>query len=218
VWDLISKLLKNPERLRAGLDDMIEQERAGMRGDPDQEAASWLERLSEVEQERRGYLRFAAKGHMTDEELDEALAELEETRTTAEEELAAIRGRKEILQELERDRDALLESYVEMTPEALDALTPEEHRQVYGMLRLRIEVAADGTMEAQGILRKNWRPAGSDGLCENGLASLCRTTTCRLLSHGVCSLRSHPRGSRRAIYARSCKRTSENPPSTHSGE
>jgi hypothetical protein len=172
VWDLISRLLKNPERLRAGLDEMIEQERAGMRGDPDQEAASWLERLSEAEQERRGYLRFAAKGHMTDEELDEALAELEETRTTAEEELAAIRGRKEILQELERDRDALLESYVEMTPEALDALTPEEHRQVYGMLRLRVEVAADGTMEAQGILRENCRLAGSDGLCENGLASL----------------------------------------------
>src|SRR5215216_4370123 len=172
VWNLVSGLLKHPARVRAGLDEMIEQERAGMRGDPDQEAASWLERLSEVEQERRGYLRFAAKGHMTDEELDEALAELEETRTTAEEELAAIRSRKEILQELERDRDALLESYVEMTPEALDALTPEEHRQVYGMLRLRVEVAADGTMEAQGILRANWRPAGSDGLCDPGLASL----------------------------------------------
>ena len=129
---------------------MIEQEGAGMRGDPDQEAAAWLERLAEVEQERRGYLRIAAKGHMTDDELDEALAELEETRTTAEDELAAIRGRKEILEELERDRDALLESYAQMTPEALDALTPEERRQVYGMLRLRAEVAADGTMVARG--------------------------------------------------------------------
>jgi site-specific DNA recombinase len=77
VWDLISRLLKNPERLRAGLDEMIEQERAGMRGDPDQEAASWLEKISEVEQERRGYLRFAAKGHMGDDELEEALAEAE---------------------------------------------------------------------------------------------------------------------------------------------
>ncbi len=95
-----------------------------MRGDPDQEAASWLEKLSEVEQERRGYLRFAAKGHMTDEELDEALAELEEIRMMAEDELAIIRGRKENLEELERDRDALLESYAEMTPEGLDALTP----------------------------------------------------------------------------------------------
>jgi hypothetical protein len=142
-----------------------------MRGDPDQEAASWLEKLSEVEQERRGYLRFAAKGHMTDEELDEALAELEEIRMMAEDELAIIRGRKEILEELERDRDALLESYAEMTPEGLDALTPEERRQVYGMLRLRVEVAADGTMEAQGILSEDWRPACSDGLCGNGLAS-----------------------------------------------
>jgi hypothetical protein len=142
-----------------------------MRGDPDQEAASWLEKLSEVEQERRGYLRFAAKGHMTDEELDEALAELEEIRMMAEDELAIIRGRKEILEELERDRDALLESYAEMTPEGLDALTPEERRQVYGMLRLRVEVAVDGTMEAQDILSEDWRPACSDGLCENGLAS-----------------------------------------------
>ena len=147
MWDLISRLLKHPERLRAGLDGMIEQERR-YAGDPDQEATSWLEKLSEVEQERRGYLRFAAKGHMTDEELDEALAELEKIRMTAEDELAVIRGRKENLEELERDRDALLESYAEMTPEGLDALTPEERRQVYGMLRLRVEVAADGTMEA----------------------------------------------------------------------
>ena len=43
-----------------------------MRGNPDQEAASWLEKISEVEQERRGYPRFAAKGHMGDDELEEA--------------------------------------------------------------------------------------------------------------------------------------------------
>ena len=44
---------------------------------------------------------------MTDEELDEELAELEEIRMTAEDELAVIQGRKENLEELERDRDAL---------------------------------------------------------------------------------------------------------------
>ncbi len=58
-----------------------------MRGDPDREAAYWLEKLSEVEQERRGYLRLAAKGHMTDDDLAEALTELEDTRATAEREL-----------------------------------------------------------------------------------------------------------------------------------
>jgi hypothetical protein len=84
--------------------------------------------------------------------------------------------------DLERDRDALLESYTEITPEALDALTPEERRQVYGMLRLRIEVAADGTIEARGILgecvhvqRENGRLVSEEVLCENGLASLCNT-------------------------------------------
>ena len=80
--------------------------------------------------------------------------------------------------DLERDRDALLESYTEITPEALDALTPEERRQVYGMLRLRIEVAADGTIEARGILgecvhvqRENGRLVSEEVFCENGLAS-----------------------------------------------
>src|SRR5829696_4063732 len=47
------------------------------------------------------------------------------------------------------------------------------------------------------------------------LGSLCSTTTCRTLSRGVSGLRRHPRGSRRAFYARSCIRTSENTPSTH---
>ena len=69
-----------------------------------------------------------------------------------------------------------------MTPEGLDALTLEERRQVYGMLRLRVEVAAGGTMEAQGILSENvcvqhedGRPASEEAFCENCLASLCKS-------------------------------------------
>jgi site-specific DNA recombinase len=186
VWGLVSTLLRNPERLRAGLEEMIEKERAGTRGDPDREANAWLEKLSEVEQERRGYLRLAAKGHMDDDELGEALSELEETRVTAETELEAIRGRKATLEELERDRDALLESYAGMLPDALDNLAPEERRQVYLMLRLRVEVDADGHMEAQGILSENVRlceneeALGKDSLCENRLASLSTTSPKRV--------------------------------------
>jgi hypothetical protein len=40
----------------------------------------------------------------------------------------------------------------------------------------------------------------------------------RSRSRGVVGLRSHPRASQSEIYARSCKRTSENSTSTHSGE
>ena len=151
VWEFVSGLLKEPERLRAGLERLIEQERAAMRGDPEQEARAWLEKLSEVDQERRGYLRLAAKGRITDEELDEALSELEETRKMAERELETLRGRRKVLEELERDRDALLERYARMVPPALDELTAEERHQVYKMLRLQVLSYRDGALEVIGV-------------------------------------------------------------------
>src|ERR671912_363263 len=162
VWNLISSLLKDPGRLKAGFEEMIEQERAGLRGDPDQEAKTWLEKLSEVDQERRGYLRLAAKGVLTDEELDEALAELEETRETAEKELRTISARRETLEKLERDKEALLEYYARMTPDALDALEPEERHQVYKMLRITVEVCADGSLEVSGVLGDSFVSGNQD--------------------------------------------------------
>jgi hypothetical protein len=162
VWDLISGLLKDPRRLKAGLEEMIEQERAGLRGDPDQEAKSWLAKLAEVDQERRGYLRLAAKGHLTDEELDEALAELEDARETAEKELRAVRAHRDVLEALERDKDALLESYARMTPAELDTLSPEERHQIYKMLRLTVEVSPDGSLEVTGVLRDSFVSENED--------------------------------------------------------
>jgi hypothetical protein len=176
VWGLVSSLLKDPERLRAGLEQLIEQERSAMRGDPEREVKAWLEKLSEVDQERRGYLRLAAKGHITDDELAEEFAALDETRATAERELEALQGRRKVIEELERDRDALLEYYAGMVPEALEKLTCEERRQVYGMLRLRVKVSADGSLEATGILRDNLHILYEDDPTIEG-NNLCETDT-----------------------------------------
>jgi len=162
VWDLISGLLKDPQRLSASLEEMIEHERAGLRGDPDQEAKSWLAKLSEIDQERRGYLRLAAKGRLTDEELDELLVELEDAHETAEKELRAVRARRKVLENLERDRDALLESYASMTPAALDALSPEERHHVYKMLRLTVEISPDGALDVSGVLRDSFVSENQD--------------------------------------------------------
>jgi hypothetical protein len=152
---------------------MIEQERGGIRGNPERDINAWLEKLAEVEQERRGYLRLAAKDRMTDAELDQALGELEETREAAEREIGALRGRKESLEALERDRDALLDYYAQMVPEALDALTPEERQQVYAMLRLEVEVDANGQMEARGVLSAFVMGPGEEEpeFCESGVTS-----------------------------------------------
>jgi hypothetical protein len=87
--------MKSPETLRADLESMIELERQEMRGDPDREAKVWLDKLADANQERRGCLRLAARGRMSDEDLDEALAELEEARKTARRELETLKHRWE---------------------------------------------------------------------------------------------------------------------------
>jgi hypothetical protein len=144
-----------PTRLHDGkgacvVNAMIEQEREGLRGDPDSEVKVWLDKLAEADEERRGYQRLAAKGLMTDEELDRTLAELEETHKLARRELKSLSQRREKIVELERDRDALLESYVSMVPEAMDSLTPQERHQIYKVLRLRVVAGTDGRVEASG--------------------------------------------------------------------
>src|SRR5918998_1220825 len=133
VWEFVSDLLTDSERLRTDLDAKV-----------------WLEKLTQVDQERRSYQRLAAKGHMTDEELDEELAELAETRKIAERELEALRGRRERIEEMERDRDALLDNYARMAPEALNVLVPEERHQVYRILRLRAAIMMDGSVDVSG--------------------------------------------------------------------
>jgi hypothetical protein len=64
-----------PEDSLAGLKRMIEKERkAASRGNPEAEAKAWLQELAMIEVERKGWLRHAARGKMSDAELDEELA------------------------------------------------------------------------------------------------------------------------------------------------
>ena len=154
VWELVSGLLKDPERLRAGLDEMIEAERAGMRGNPEAGAQTWLGRLAALDGKRSRYQDMAAAGLITFDELGAKLRALEEQRTMAEEELRKVRLHRARLEELERDKETLLHDYARMVPEALDELTGEEHHQVYRMLRLRVHVYPDGDLDVQGVLRE----------------------------------------------------------------
>ena len=151
VWDFVRGIMLNPEELCSDLDQAIELERDGWRGDPEEEARRWLEKLSEVDEERRGFLRLSAKGRITDTELDEELAHLEDARKTAERELEALRGQKERLEQMERDRDAVLEHYAALAPEALDALTSEERHRLYKMLGLKVLMAKSGDLELEMV-------------------------------------------------------------------
>jgi hypothetical protein len=118
----------------------IELERSVVHGDPGREMKLWTEKLSEVGHKRAKYQEMAASALITFDELRSRLSELEETRRTAESELAALRNHQEHVQQMEQDRDALLESHMRIAPEALESLAPKERHQLYKMLRLEVTV------------------------------------------------------------------------------
>jgi site-specific DNA recombinase len=167
VWNYVSGVMKNPEELRADLDRMIELERRGTRGDPSKDAKLWAEKLVEVDRKRAKYQEAFAADAMTLPELKAYLAQLDETRKTAEHELEAIRGHEEYVRTLEADRDALLDSLEAQAPERLDSLTPEQRHQWYKLLKLKAAVFADGRVEiswAGGAFR--------EAVCETETLSL----------------------------------------------
>jgi hypothetical protein len=150
VWDFVSGLLKKPDLLRAGLKKLIEEERSVSRGNPDREVKAWAKTLAEVDSKRSAYQDQQAEGLITLDELREKLAILESTRAVARRELDALKERRERVETLERDADALLEHYAVMVPEALEDLTSEERHDIYKMLRLKVIVSADKPTEETG--------------------------------------------------------------------
>ncbi len=154
VWNLVLSLLRDPERLRAVLDKLIDEERRAHQGDPEREARAWLKKIAEVDRTRGRYQDMAAEGLITFDELRIKLAALEDTREAARRELDALADRRERLAELEGDKAALLETYSEKASEGLDYFTPEERHQAYKKLRLAILIHPGGDLEVTGVLRQ----------------------------------------------------------------
>ena len=69
---------------------------------------------------------------------------------TTEAELHTLQRRTEHLARLERDRDALLESYTGLMPDAIDALGPQERYGVYRMIGMKAHLATYGSFDPSG--------------------------------------------------------------------
>lgn len=149
VWEIVCLILTDPEQLRDDLERMMELERDGIRGDPEREVSAWLDKLSEVDCKRARFQDMAAEGLINFDELRDKIGSLEEIKETAEHELEVIKGRRERMAELERDKEALLETYTRMASEKLKALTPGECRQLYKMLQLKAVARGEGTVEVE---------------------------------------------------------------------
>jgi hypothetical protein len=144
VWKFVSGLLKDPERIRVGMNALIDRERAAGIHDMGEQAAAWTKKLEECDRLRGAYQDQQAAGHMTLEELGSKIKGLEETRRLAQAELESLEAREERVKALEKDRDALVESWSETIPEDLDRLTGDERNKVYRMLRLEVTPVPEG--------------------------------------------------------------------------
>ena len=159
VWTFVSNLLREPETIRVGMERLIEEERTSKAQDPEHEAELWAQRIADCDRRRSAYQDQQAAGLMSLEELGSKLKDLDNTRRIAEQELAALKDHRRRVQDLEQDRDALLESMAEMVPEALDSLTGEEKSRAYRMLRLEVTPTTEG-YDVSGALCTSVTPSG----------------------------------------------------------
>ena len=144
VWTFVSNLLRGPATIRVGMERLIEKERTSQAQNPEHETELWAQKIADCAQRRSAYQDQQAAGLMSLEELGSKLRDLDNTRRIAERELAALKDHRRRVQDLEQDRDVLLESMAEMVPEALDSLTGEEKSRIYRMLRLEVTPTTEG--------------------------------------------------------------------------
>ena len=136
-----------PERLRAGVARMLEDER---RYDPQHEMRVWAKRLAEVDAIRSRYQEMAAEDLIDFDELRAKLGALEADRKTAARELEAVRDRAERLASLKLETEALIEAYSSKAHAGLDLYTPQDRFDAYKALGLKVIAHPDGTIELIG--------------------------------------------------------------------
>ena len=152
VWSWVKGQLLNPERLRAGLERFLEEERSAARGDPELLLEACLRKISELDDQRLRAQNLAIEGLLSTAELRERLAGLDDQRRTLEREATALRNQREALTNLELEAEALLERYASMVPEGLEHFTAEDRHEAYQALRLKVTAGVDGSIEATGVL------------------------------------------------------------------
>jgi site-specific DNA recombinase len=152
VWSKLCSILTDREKLRAGLEEIIERERQAMLGDPAREAALLKKRLNTLGSTRARYQEMAATGLIDFDELRERLAHLEEERVDTQRTLETIEGRQAQLERLEENRRVLLEEYATLVPEELVRLSHEKRHQVYKIVRLVVHLSPEGDLEMSGDL------------------------------------------------------------------
>ncbi len=152
IWELISDFLKNPERLRVGLEEMIHREESLGGRNRHQQVKLWQDRTLHADQKRKRYQQMAAEGLIDFEELRERLAALDEGKEVAEREVESLLRNEQRLEAMRRHKDELLKDLSEATPRLIDGLPSDKKLRIYEMLGPSITSEEDGSIEVTGDL------------------------------------------------------------------
>jgi hypothetical protein len=142
VWSKVSGVLKSPDRLRRGLERMIERERGEQ--DPAEETVRLTRLLVDIEAKRARFQHLYAEGVIEMEDLRARLSELDATYSEAQQRRDDVEARRKHLKELERDKEELLASYEILARESLEELSSEDRNGLYRRLNLAVRVPRDG--------------------------------------------------------------------------
>nr|MBA3951363.1 recombinase zinc beta ribbon domain-containing protein [Rubrobacter sp.] len=156
-------LFRDPEKVLAHIDERIERE--ALR-DPAEEAKVWEERIAGLDRKISRAQDLAIEGLVSKEQLRQKVEALGAKREQAKQELGALEDRRGRLEQLERDRRAMLSLYAQGLMGAFDHFPAEDRHGVYKKLKLRALAHQDGMLELAGSLDANVLPT-SDGAAES---------------------------------------------------
>jgi hypothetical protein len=160
VWEFVCSLLEDPERLRLGVERLVEREERLLKtGAAEEEAKTWEQRLEGGERKRSNLQDMAAEGLITFAEL-------------------GIKLTRDRLEASKQGTQNLVDSYTEMVPEALEVLPSETRHRIYKILNLTITTRPDGTLLANMVLVEDPKS------CTRELASSYPRTPCLPLATG----------------------------------
>jgi site-specific DNA recombinase len=152
VWSFVSRVLKDPERLRRGMNELLDRESTSSSRGPGEDEEGWLKKLSEFEVQEERLLDLYLEGKLESDRYESRVSQLKRSRIAVQGELEHIRHRTTRIEDLQRDRDALLSHYSQIAVEHLDKLEPEERNRVYKMLDLKVLAHRDGNLEVKWTL------------------------------------------------------------------
>jgi site-specific DNA recombinase len=149
VWQFVSGILKDPAKLRRGINKMLDEMKTLASRHPSDDEETWLKKLAELESQEERLLDLYLEGKLEVGRYESRVSQLKQSRKSIEEELGRIRDRTSHIERLEHDRDALFSYYSQLAVERLDELEPEERNRIYRMLGLTVLAYEDKKLEAK---------------------------------------------------------------------